>query len=59
MFSGYFIVTAVVGYFFNLLQLPFLVEGGGMSFDGSGEVRPGIEESCNSDVVLCEEIDDC
>ena len=30
-----------------------------MVFDGSGEVRPGIEEACNSCVVLCEELDDC
>ena len=30
-----------------------------MVFDGSGEVRPGIEEACNSCVVLCGELDDC
>ena len=30
-----------------------------MVFDVSGEVRPGIEEACNSSVVLCEELDEC
>ena len=30
-----------------------------MVFDGSGEVRPGIEEACNSCVVKCEDLDDC
>ena len=30
-----------------------------MIFDGSGEVQPGIEEACNSGVVLCEDMDDC
>ena len=30
-----------------------------MVFDGSGEVRPGIEEACNSCVVLGEDLDDC
>ena len=30
-----------------------------MVFDGSGEVRWGIEEACNSCVLLCEELDDC
>ena len=30
-----------------------------MIFDGSGEVRPGIEEACDSGVVLCEDMDDC
>ena len=30
-----------------------------MVFEGSGEVRPGIEEACNSCVVLCEDMDDC
>ena len=30
-----------------------------MVFDGSGEVRPDIEEACNSCVVLGEELDDC
>ena len=29
-----------------------------MVFDGSGEVRPGIEEDCNSCVVLGEDLDD-
>ena len=30
-----------------------------MVFDGSGEVRPDIEEACSSCVVLREELDDC
>ena len=30
-----------------------------MVFDISAEVRRGIEESCVSGVVLCEELDDC
>ena len=30
-----------------------------MLFDRSGEVRPVIEEYCDSGVVLCEELDDC
>ena len=30
-----------------------------MVFDGLGEVRPVIEESCNFGVVLCEYLDDC
>ena len=30
-----------------------------MVFDGSGEVRPGIEEAYDSGVILCEEIYDC
>ena len=30
-----------------------------MVFDGSVEVRPGIEEACNLCVVLGEELDDC
>ena len=30
-----------------------------MVFDVSGEVRPGIEEACNSCVVLCKELDYC
>ena len=29
-----------------------------MVFDGSGEFRPGIEESCNSGVVFYEDMDD-
>ena len=29
-----------------------------MVFDGSGEVLPGIEEACNSCIVLCEDMDD-
>ena len=41
------------------MRLPLLVDGSGMVFDGSGEVRPGIEEACNSCVVLCEDMDDC
>ena len=28
-----------------------------MVFDGSGEVRPNIEEACDSDVVFCEDLD--
>ena len=30
-----------------------------MVFDGSGEVRPGIEEACNYGIVLYEDMDDC
>ena len=30
-----------------------------MVFYGSGEVRSGIEEACNSCVVLCEDLDGC
>ena len=41
------------------MQLPSLVDGGGMVFDGSGEVRLGIEEACKSCIVLGEELDDC
>ena len=29
-----------------------------MVFYGSGEVRPGIEYSCDSGVVFCEDMDD-
>ena len=43
----------------KILRLPLLVDGGGMAFDGSGEVRPGIEKACNSCVVLGEDLDDC
>ena len=35
------------------------MDGSGMVFDGSGEVRPGIEEDCNYGVVFCEDLDDC
>ena len=35
------------------------MDGGGIVFDGSGEVWLGIEEACKSCVVLCEELDDC
>ena len=42
-----------------MLWLPFLMDGGGMVFDRSGEVRPGIEESCDSDIFFCEDLDDC
>ena len=42
-----------------IFLLPLLVDGGGMVFDRSAEVRPGIEEVCGSGVVLCEELDDC
>ena len=34
------------------------MDGGGTVFDGSGEVQLGIEEACNSRVVLYEELDD-
>ena len=40
------------------MRLPLLVDGGGMVFDGSVEVRPVIEEACNSCVLLCEDMDD-
>ena len=36
-----------------------LMDGGGVVFGGSGEFRPGIEESCNSGVVFFEDMDDC
>ena len=35
------------------------MDGDGMVFDGSGEVRPGIEEACDSDVMFYEDLDDC
>ena len=35
------------------------MDSGGMVFEGSGEVQPGIEEAYNSCVMLCEELDDC
>ena len=41
------------------MWLPFLVEGGGMVFDRSAEVRPGAEEDCGSGVMFYEELDDC
>ena len=34
------------------------MDGGGIVFDGSGEVWPGIEEACDSGVVLCENMYD-
>ena len=40
------------------MRLPLLVDGVGMVFDGSGEVRPGIEEACDYGVVLYEDLDD-
>ena len=40
------------------MRRPLLVDGGGMVFDGPGEVWPGIEEACNSWVVLCVDLDD-
>ena len=42
-----------------MLQLQFMVDGGGMVFNGSGEIQPGIEEACNSGVVFCKDLDDC
>ena len=30
-----------------------------MVFDRSGEFRPGIEETCNSCLFLCEDLDYC
>ena len=41
------------------MQLPLLVDGGAMVFDGSDEVPPGIEEACDYGVVFCEELDEC
>ena len=35
------------------------MDGGGIVFDRSGEVRPGIEEACEYSVVFCEELGDC
>ena len=35
------------------------MDAGGIVFDESGEVWPGIEEACKACVVLCEEMDDC
>ena len=37
----------------------FLLDGSGMVFDGSGEVRPCIEEACDSWILFCEYLDDC
>ena len=34
------------------------MDGGGIVFDGSGEVQPGIEEARKYGVVFCEELDD-
>ena len=41
------------------MQLPLLVDGGGMIFGGLGEVQTCIEEACNSCILLCEDLDDC
>ena len=41
------------------MQPPFLVNGSGMVFDGSGEVQPVIEEACDSCIVLFEDLDEC
>ena len=41
------------------MRPPFLVDGGGMVFDESSEVRPGIEEACDYGVVLYEYLYDC
>ena len=35
------------------------MDGGGMVFEESGEVRPGTEEAWDFVVVLCEDLDDC
>ena len=35
------------------------MDGGGVVFDWSGEVQPGIEETWNSCIVLCKDLDDC
>ena len=35
------------------------MDSGGAVFDGSSEVLPGIEEACDSGIVLCEDMDDC
>ena len=42
-----------------MLQHTLLVDGGGMVFVGSGEVQQGIEEACNSFILLCEDLDGC
>ena len=34
------------------------MDGGGIVFDGSSEVRPGIEEAYDSGVVFCEYMDE-
>ena len=34
------------------------MDGGVIVFDGSSEVRPGIEEAYGSGVVFCEDLDD-
>ena len=36
----------------------FLVDGGGMVFDISAEVLPGIEDACDPGVMFYEEMDD-
>ena len=41
------------------LRPPLLVDSGGMLFDGSGEVWPGIGEACDSGVVFYEDQDEC
>ena len=41
------------------MQPLFFVNSSVMVFYRSGEVQPGIEEDCNSEVVFCEELDDC
>ena len=35
------------------------MDGCGVVFDVSGEVRPYIEEACDSGVVLYEDLDEC
>ena len=41
-----------------LTNHPLLVDCGGMVFDLSGEVWQGIEEACDSGVVICKDLDD-
>ena len=40
-----------------ILRPPFLVDSGGMVFDRSAKVRPGIEEACDYGIVFCEDLD--
>ena len=41
------------------MRLLFLVDGGGMVFDRSAEVRPIIEEFYDYGIMFCEDLDDC
>ena len=67
-FSQWKLLFYARNFIFHPASIPFnipkviywpWVDGGGTVFEGSGEIRPGIEEACNYGVVLCEYLDDC